>query len=653
MRLRAILLGLVLAVIICAVTPFNNAYLQGTPLAGGHFPLAPFFLVLCLTVILAGLGKVLKKTWLTGRELLVTWVLMVLVSGIAYTGLVRTFFHNLTVPYHFATVGNRWGEVLQPLLPKAWFPQNEAAIKLLYNGLQGGRQMSWLKVLQGIPWEAWITPLLVWTVFILLCYFVMICLVSLLSRQWLQNERMNFPLLQVPMIMEEAVDQRGLAGFFSDAFLLTGLALPVLLHLLNGLHFYYPTIPEVPTLILAGSYFPKYGLFSSFHKLKLYFYPAFIGFAFLTSRQISFSFWFLFFAGGLFIGLLGVLGYNIPAAALGVTFGPTLSRPEETQMIGAYLVFFLFILWLARHHLLEVIKQAFGLAKAEVSEAEWVSARSSFWGLVLGGLALLFWANYFGMPWLVSLAVIGSFFLVMLVASRVICQGGLAYFTLTAAPIDGLLAFFGPKFFTHVGLVVAGITQKVLFVDLRESLMPSLFHAGKVSQGVGGKRLILSGILITLLLGVAVSFLAMLALGYKFGLRELQMDWATSSTIRISENVFTLIESPPQSSYWVEVFSVAGGAIMLALIVCYHQFPWWPIHPVGYLTAYSSAMRLLWFSFFLGWLANSLCMRYGGVSLFKRLRYFFVGLIIGDFLMGGFWAVVGLFGRGCYVVFPS
>ena len=48
-RLRAIILGLLLAAAICAITPFNNAYRQGTPLGGGHFPLAPFFILIWLT----------------------------------------------------------------------------------------------------------------------------------------------------------------------------------------------------------------------------------------------------------------------------------------------------------------------------------------------------------------------------------------------------------------------------------------------------------------------------------------------------------------------------------------------------------------------------------------------------------------------------
>jgi hypothetical protein len=64
-------------------------------------------------------------------------------------------------------------------------------------------------------------------------------------------------------------------------------------------------------------------------------------------------------------------------------------------------------------------------------------------------------------------------------------------------------------------------------------------------------------------------------------------------------------------------------------------------------------MRILWFAFFIGWLANALCMRYGGVDLFRRLRFFFVGLIIGDFLMGGIFALIGLFSEASYLVLPD
>ena len=651
-RLRAVLVGAGLAGIICALTPLNNIYHQSTPLGGGHFPLAPFYILL-LTTLMAGLiRRILPNAGLiTGPELLVIWIQMVIGSGIAYTGLSRTFFINLTAPFQFATAENNWQQVLQPLLPQ-WLYPDERAVEGLYNGLINGRQMGWLEVIANIPWHYWVLPLLTWGLFIFLCYTVMLALINLLSRQWIHNERINFPLLSVPRIMEDHYVNKTFGSFLLNPYLLWGLSIPIFLHLLNGLNYYYPTVPNIPTLVLAGPYFPRYGILSGFIKLKIYIYPVFIGFAFLASRQISLSFWFFFLAGGLLFGLLTILGYNIPAAALGITFGPTLAHPEETQMIGAYGVFFLFLVWLSRQHLKDIVAQAFRPGPVAV-QTEWFSIRLSFWIAVAGMSGIVLWAVLFGMKPQSAILLVCAFFMITLVASRIICQGGLGYFTLTAAPIDGLLVLFGPGLFTHAGLVIAAVAQKVLFVDLRESLMPSLLHARQVHHTISTRRLLLFGLGITLVVAVTVSFVAMLALCYKYGIRELQLEWATSTTLNVYENVVRLNDTGIEPSHWVKTFSLAGALVMLVLVVCYHRFYWWPIHPIGYLTAYSSAMRILWFSFFIGWLCNSICMRYGGVVLFKKLRLFFVGLIIGDLFMGGTWALIGMFTDGSYQVLPN
>ncbi|MFZ5571447.1 MAG: DUF6785 family protein [Thermodesulfobacteriota bacterium] len=652
-RLRAIVLGILAAALICLITPFHNIYRQGTPLGGGHFPLAPFLLMFWITILAAGVKKLTRgQDWLTGKELMIVWVLTTLVSGIAYTGLTRTFFINLTAPYYYATIENRWAEILQPLLPSALYPR-EYAVRPFYEGLAGGRDMGWLSICGQIPWEAWLAPLLLWGGFILTCYGVMICMINLVSRQWLHNERMNLPLLRVPMILAEAFDNNRLGSLLADGFLIAGLAIAAGLHLINGLHVYHPSVPQIPTLILAGAYFPPAGLFDGFQKLTIYIYPAFIGFAFLTSRQISFSFWFFFLAGSLLTGLLLVMGYNIPASALGVTFGPTLTRPEETQMIGAYFIFFLFLVWLGRHHFTEIVSDALHFKTPGPSRTEWFPTSLSFWGLLTGLGVIVLWFCWFGLSLWLSLMVVGVFFMVMLVATRVVCQGGVAYYTLTTSPLDGLTAFGGPRMFSHAGILMAAVTQKVLFVDLRESLMPSLLHAGEVTHREKNRHILLAGIALTLIVGVAVSFLAMLALCYKFGARELELEWATRTTLTVYETIKTAVESPDRTGDWVPFFTSLGAGIMLLLVICYHRAYWWPIHPIGYLTAYSSAMRILWFSFFVGWLCNSLCLRYGGIRLFKRLSLFFVGLIIGDFLMAGIWAVVGLVSGGSYAVLPT
>jgi Family of unknown function (DUF6785)/Domain of unknown function (DUF6784) len=654
-RLRSIVVGILLAISICLLTPFNNIYLQATPLGGGHFPLAPFFIFLLLVILTAVTAKIFRSKSLifTGSELLIIWIEMVIGSGIAYTGLARTLLLNLTTPIHCATVGNQWQQNICAVLPQGIIPRDPNAIEMLYTGIPGGRGMTWMEVAANIPWQAWLPPLALWGSFILLAYGFMLFVINILSRQWIHNERINFPLLRVPEMLSKSLDEGTIGSFFSNRFLLAGLLLPIFLHLLNGLHFYYPSVPQLSTLILAGPYFPTGGLFSGFHKLKIYIYPAFIGFAFLTSRQISFSFWFFFIVGGLLFGILGILGYTIPASELGITFGPTLARPEETQMIGAYGIFFLFLVWLARTHLIEVIKESLFLAKPNRYRTEWFDVRFSFWGAVFCFGALLYWAVSLGMSLSTATLFFSAAFMIMLVATRIICQGGLAYFTLTAAPMDGLIVLGGTKLFSGMNGLLAGMSQKVLFVDLRESLMPSLLHARKLSHGKRPGLLIFSGLFFTILTSLVASILAMMTLYYRYGTRELQIEWASRTTVTVFENVNRLITAPVETGSWITIFAIAGAIVMLILVVCYHRFYWWPIHPLGYLTAYSSAMRILWVSFFIGWACNALCMRYGGVALFKKVQFFFIGLIIGDFLMGGGWAIVGMFTDSAYQVLPD
>ncbi|WP_029894620.1 DUF6785 family protein [Desulfohalovibrio reitneri] len=653
-RLRAVLLGVLGGLLIAWATPYNNMLMRATLLGGGHFPLAPFFIMIWLTVLTAGLS------WLTrrppvfrGLELLVSWILMVLVSGIPYTGLVRTFLLNLTVPLHFATPGNRFREVLGPLLPDKLYPADNKAVEQLYDGIEGGITMGPLEVLSNAPLSAWVAPFLWWGVFIFLAYFVMICLTNLVARQWVENERVNFPLLRLPQLMTEYFDQNALKDFFTNRYFLIGLGLTCFLHLINGLNHFYPQIPQIPTFIFAGKYFSKYGLFSGFYKLRIYIYPAFIGFAFLTTRQISFSMWFFYLLGGLMFGVFDVMGLGLPSSALGVTFGPTLAMVEETQMIGAYGIFFLFLLWLGRGHIAFILRSAFSRGKVERSESEWMEVRTAFWGFVIGFGLLAGWCIYFGMNLLPAVVTVGMFLVITLVASRVITQGGLAYFTLTAAPIDGLLAIFGSKFFSSAGLLLAGVAQKVLFLDLRESLMPSLIHSAKISERVRNRRLLLIGVMAVIFLGVLVSFAAMLALCYKYGLRELELIWAQRTTMSVYENVKRLVDAPLGPQEWVITFAVIGGLVMTTLILCYRRFYWWPLHPIGYLVIYSTAMRYLWFNFLVGWAANQLCLRYGGINLYRKVRFLFFGLILGDFLMGGIWALVSMETGLTYQVLPD
>lgn len=663
LRFRALLTGLLLGLALCVFTPYNNTILHNTPMGGGHFPLAPFFIVAWMFVFDSLASRLTRRPpFLSGVELLTIWLMMVLFASIGYAGLTETFFVNITAPERFAKDAYRWTEVLTPLLPQSWYPSSPEAVHTFYDGIKGGRDMGITEVLGNIPWGVWLPVLGVWACFILGAFFVMICLMVLFGRQWVVNERVLFPLIRVPMLMGEALDQKQLTSWWNNRYLLIGLTMAGALHLLNGIHFYYPSVPELPTLVLAGKYFPKFGLFSGFHKLKLYIIPAFIGFAFLTTRQISFSMWAFHILTGLLFGLLYVMGWQLPEAALGTTLGPDLVRPEGAQTIGSYIIFFIFLIWLARHHLKETIicflrpvchgSDSMGEGKYGAVPKEWGPPIWPLWGLLAGMLILSGWCWLFGLPILAAIGLPLVFLVFILVTSRLVCQGGLPYFTLTAAPSDALMGFFGTGFFGSAGMAATAVMQKVMFLDVREAVAPTLFHGSKIRNESKRRNLVLVAVGASLVLALAAAFITMLYLGYKYGLRELGLEWATQTVLANYENAQRLVDQPVGPNGWTITYAAAGALVMAGLIFCYYKFPWWPLHPLGYLAAYSAGMKILWFPFFIGWLCNHLVLHYGGTSLFNRVRFLFIGLILGDFLMGGVYATIGLFQAQSYNVFP-
>jgi len=668
-RLRALFTGLAVSLCLCAAVPLQSGLAGGAPLGGGPMPVLPFVLAMLLYAASAAWAR-LRHTAppLSGNEILVIWLLTALVSGVAWSGLTEHFLLLVTAPLRFVQEGLPWPDAIRPLLPRSWLQHDAAAVRDLYNGLRDGRAMSWSAVAAAIPWHVWLPLLTVWVAFILLCYATMICLISLFGRQWVDNERMNFPLLRVPQMMGDALDTGRMGQFLTDRYLWWGLAVPVTLHMMNGLHYVTPGVPQIDTLVLAGKFFPKYGLLSGFHKLRIFFIPAVIGFAFLTARQVSFSLWFFHLTGLLLLGVLYITGLQAPEAALGVTLGPDFSRPEEAQALGASVIFFCFLLWLARTHLRRALAAAIrpaahagGNAMHTAAGGEWMSPVTALRGALAGLVLMGLWCSWAGISPAGSLLLPLLFFLMLLVVSRLIAQGGLAGFSLAAAPTDGLTATSGSGILGGTGIAAAAVMQKLLFADMRESVMPVLVHGAKVTgtatehaavRPATARRRILAGMAAALVMAVCVSFFTMLLMAYRYGLRDLRLDFASRAVTATYENAWKLLELPAATSGWTTGFILLGMAVMAVLVLCFTRFYWWPLHPLGYLAAYSPALRTLWFSIMLGWLCNQLVLRYGGTRLYRRIQLLFAGLVAGDFIMAGVWAAVSAFTGNPYRVFP-
>ena len=64
-------------------------------------------------------------------------------------------------------------------------------------------------------------------------------------------------------------------------------------------------------------------------------------------------------------------------------------------------------------------------------------------------------------------------------------------------------------------------------------------------------------------------------------------------------------------------------------------------------------MPWLWCPTLIGWLIKSCVLRYGGMRGYRLCLPFFTGLILGDYVSGCLWAIIGCVGHiHTYKVFP-
>ena len=77
-----------------------------------------------------------------------------------------------------------------------------------------------------------------------------------------------------------------------------------------------------------------------------------------------------------------------------------------------------------------------------------------------------------------------------------------------------------------------------------------------------------------------------------------------------------------------------GFLLVLFMRLMRGNFLWWPFHPAGYALSVSFAMDYFWFCFFVAWVAKALIIRFGGMKAHNSAVPFFLGLILGDYVVG-------------------
>ena len=187
---RAIALGALLALAINLACPYSVLVLQNAGLTSDYITAGAMMLFLVLVGLINPALKSLRTGWgLSGVELIVVFVMMVVGCAIPTWGLVTNLFHILTRPFYYATPENGWVDLVHPLIPGWLAPRDPDVARYFYEGLPAG---------QGIPWSEWAVPMLAWGSAMLAVFLLMVCTMVILRRPWVEQERLVFPLTQLP-----------------------------------------------------------------------------------------------------------------------------------------------------------------------------------------------------------------------------------------------------------------------------------------------------------------------------------------------------------------------------------------------------------------------------------------------------------------------
>lgn len=183
--------------------------------------------------------------------------------------------------------------------------------------------------------------------------------------------------------------------------------------------------------------------------------------------------------------------------------------------------------------------------------------------------------------------------------------------------------------------------QTVFMHDTREAIMPSMVNALRLKDQKRGGDIIIA-ILIAIAAGYAVSFVSFLLVSYRYG--GVNMDsWGSIRAPQLYYNqIDNYLNNPTGFNSKALMNMAAGGGITGFLLLMRSQFTWWSLHPIGFLMAGTYAMQRIWFSVFAGWMFKWIVLRYGGFRAFRMFLPFFLGMVLGEALIGGIWVIVGM-----------
>ncbi len=570
------------------------------------------FTLFLFTLLNLFLIRFYPRWQLTQGELLTIYLMVTLACVVCGHDLLQATMCILGHATWFATAENEWQSLFFRYIPQWIAVADKDALRGYYEGTSNFFEAAHI--------HAWLIPILSWTLFFSALAFSMMMLSVILRKQWIEYEKLSYPMILLPFEMTKGT------SFYRNRLLWIGVAIGLGVDLINGLNYLYPQIPGIPIHQDIGSYFTEKPL-SAMGWIPINFNPYAIGIGFLMPLDLAFSCWifYLFWKAQLIFG-----------AMTGMSQIPDYPH-TDMQSLGAYLGLCLFALWVTRKHLWRVILTIVG-AKSGVDDSdEPMRYRGAFLGLVFSGAIIVGFCLKAGMSLWMVLAFFLIHFALVLAFTRMRAELG--------TPIQDFYRA-GPGFFLTSLLGSRNIGPQNLTIfsflygftrNYRAQPMPNQLEGFKLAERakINAKQL-LWVMWLASVIGLLVGFTSFLHAGYRYGSLG---TWRGQEAFSDLQRWLTY----PSETDWTNLsffgFGIALTFITLAMRL---RFIWWQFHPLAYPLTGSWGFGHIWFPVFIAWVIKALLIRHGGLGGYRRALPLFLGMMLGEFVMGSIWAISGL-----------
>jgi len=634
--LRAVVLALILLVVV-AYASFYASLVYGSStgaseFAGGVPPMAPLVLLLLLTA----LNPLLSRLGCRGssrRELLTIYAIVSVGGAVVSHGILVWMLGHDLAPRYVARVTPEWQTAFLAYLPD-WFSTTDVdAAEGFFLGAER------------VPWDAWLLPTAAWSSFLAALFLATLSLMVLFEQQWVVNERLSFPIAQVPLqtVREEMVGGLVVGRLPARSFFWLGVAIPVALALTNVLSSFFPAIPAVHYSVRDERVLwqaPVTGVFAGLGDFTSVFDPWMVAIAYLLPKEVSFSCWFFRFVRVGLTMLAISLGTN-PAEA--GSYGSGFPAPYH-QGGGAVIALIALVIWTGRRHLARAFRSAFDPHRADDRLDEAALYRWVLIVFILSFVYMTYLCWMAGARPLLGLAIVSTLLILYVGWARVRAETGLSFLAFPLGAEDMITVPSGSTFLRP--------REVVALIGLRWAYFPGGSSSSEVLTGSSLDALKIADAAELprrpLVLAIAAGFMLSLVAGtylvlsgaYHYGIDNMHVSafgWLHSQYRFVGGRMYDMIVNPAGPDANGIIAMGAGGVVTVILGMLRLRFWWWPFHPLGYLAANCWGMHWFWLPFFIGWVWKTLTLRYGGLRLYRQTMPFAIGMIMGDMIGRGLW----------------